>query len=110
MAPLRVVEVLDVLRNREEISRGLAAGVSFRQRWRDVTLDADPFIMVRHSLVRSKGAAPALAETKTRTSRGRMALPTRLVDLLRRHRTNQLEERLIAGPDWQTQADASAAV
>ena len=39
-----------------------------------------------------------------------MALPTRLVDLLRRHRTNQLEERLIAGPDWQTQADASAAV
>jgi hypothetical protein len=107
MAPLRFVEVLDVLRNREEISRGLA-GVSFRQRWRDVNLDADPFIMVRHSLVRRKGPAPALAETKTRTSRRRMALPTRLVDLLRRHRTSQLEERLIAGPDWQAQADASA--
>ncbi|MFM7735610.1 MAG: tyrosine-type recombinase/integrase [Alphaproteobacteria bacterium] len=110
LSPGETRQLIDALRgDREEAlfvtlaTLGLRLGEALGLRWRDVNLDADPFIMVRHSLVRRKGAAPALAETKTRTSRRRMALPARLVDLLRRHRTTQLEERLIAGPDWQAQ-------
>jgi integrase len=53
---------------------------------------------------RQRSVAPSANEggdTKTRKSRRTLALPKRCVDALRKQRTQQATEQLIAGPLWQ---------
>ena len=57
-------------------------------------------LSVRNTLQRYDGAYH-FAEPKTQRSRRTLALPKPLVDDLRRHRTLQLQEQLVAGAAWQ---------
>jgi integrase len=60
----------------------------------DVGFDHDRFAIYVWRSVRASGA------TKTRKSRRRLELPTQAATALKEHRTQQLNERLGAGPLW----------
>src|SRR5262249_56166940 len=66
-------------------------------RWTDVDLDGGA-LSVRRTL--SRGASSRLegGEPKTASGRRRVALPSSVVESLRRHRVRQLEYRLPDGP------------
>lgn len=49
---------------------------------------------------RSEGKAFVLQTTKTKAGERTLQLDDDLVDVLRAHRKNQLEERLLLGPEW----------
>ena len=66
--------------------------------WPTVDLDAGT-LRVERTLQRYDGAYD-LDEVKTARSRRTIAVPAHLADVLRSHRTRQIEERLRAGPDW----------
>lgn len=68
-------------------------------RWSDVDLEAAR-IAVQHTRVTVEYKVQE-SEPKTARSRRSVALDLPTVDLLRRHREAQLEERLVAGPLWQ---------
>ena len=68
-------------------------------RWPDVDLERGR-IAVWQSLERQKGNGLVLTETKTDRSRRTIALPPPLVNALRAHRVQQLEERLAASTRW----------
>jgi integrase len=83
----------------------LALGLGARQgeilglMWADVDLVGHT-LAIRHTLQRYDGEWHFDAP-KTERSRRSIALPTSLVEMLRTHRSRQLEERLRAGPAWQ---------
>ena len=77
---------------------GLRQGEALGLRWQDVDLDAGT-LAVRKQLQRLDGTLQ-LVDLKTDRSRRTIALPTVSVDVLRRHRILQLEERLAAGGRW----------
>lgn len=78
---------------------GLRQGEILALGWSDVDLDSGE-LRVRHTLHRRAGAF-ALDEPKSAQSRRAVSAPTPLRELLRKHRTRQIEERLAAGPAWQ---------
>ncbi len=67
--------------------------------WEDVDLDAAS-LTIRHTLQRY-GGEYHLDAPKTDKSRRTIGLPASLVQLLRAHRQQQLQERLRAGAVWQ---------
>lgn len=77
---------------------GLRQGEALGLRWEDIDLDAGT-LTVRKTLQRIGGEFE-LVEPKTVRSRRTIALPSAAVDALRRHRTRQMEERLMAGSMW----------
>ena len=77
---------------------GLRQGEALGLRWQDVDLDAG-VLSVRQTLERA-GTAPLFGEPKTTRSRRTINLPDVVTAALRRHRTSQLEERLVAGQEW----------
>jgi integrase len=83
-----------------EVPVELAAGTGMRRgeilglRWRDVNLE-DAALRVTTTLQGS-----TFAEPKTERSRRQMKLPARTVAVLRRHRAEQIERRLLVGPAW----------
>lgn len=81
------------------IASGLRQGELFGLRWRDVDLDAGT-LTVRYAMQRIVGV-PTFVEPKTVLSRRTVPLPPSAVAALRRQRTRQLEDRLLAGPHWQ---------
>ena len=78
---------------------GLRRGEALGLRWGDVDLDAG-ILTVRGSLQRIDGRLQLFAP-KTSRSRRTIALPQTAVAALRRHRVQQLQERLFAGSRWQ---------
>ncbi|HEV8574410.1 MAG TPA: site-specific integrase, partial [Dehalococcoidia bacterium] len=80
------------------LSLGLRQGEALGLLWEDVDLGART-LTVQHTLQRY-GGAYHLDEPKTQRSRRTVSLPTPLVDVLRRHRIRQNEERLRVGPLW----------
>jgi integrase len=86
----------------------LALGLGARQgellglTWADIDL-ADRTVSIRHTLQRYDGEWH-LDPPKTERSRRTIALPASLVEMLRAHRSRQLEERLRAGAAWQGSA------
>jgi integrase len=85
------------------LSLGLRQSEALGLTWECIDFDAGT-LSVRKVLQRY-GGAYHLDEPKTQRSRRTIALPTPLVDVLRRHRVRQNEERLRAGPHWPGQWD-----
>lgn len=101
------------------LALGLRQGEALGLQWTDVDLDASRMV-IRRSLQRPKwvhgcggscgrraGNCPqrrnvhaVAAETKTRAGRRVIGLPAPLVDLLRKHRVEQENERVTAGQLW----------
>jgi integrase len=78
---------------------GLRRGEILGLHWSDIDLDAGT-LRVNQALQRVNGQL-LLSEPKTEKSRRALPLPSVLADVLRVHRSRQLEERLRAGEHWQ---------
>jgi integrase len=81
------------------LTMGLRRGEVLGLRWEDVDLNGRS-LHVRHALQRVEGTL-RLVETKTRTSRRGLPMPSMAVRALERHRARQAAERLAAGAAWQ---------
>jgi integrase len=77
---------------------GLRRGELLGLRWQDVDTDADR-IAVRRTLVMVDGK-PAMAEPKTAKGRRSITLASDVADALRRHRAQQVAERLAWGAGY----------
>ncbi|PWU46262.1 site-specific integrase [Micromonospora globispora] len=91
------------------LAYGLRRGEALGLRWDRLDWTAGT-LLVSHSVKRIKERDPArtdrrtclvVSELKTRRSRRTLYLTPQLVELLRRHRARQAEERLAAGETWQ---------
>lgn len=83
------------------VALGLRPGEGRALTWDDVVLDGEnPSLRVRQAFSRAPGGE-RLGPPKTPRSRRTIQLPPELVDVLRQHRRQQLEERMKAGPAWQ---------
>jgi integrase len=80
------------------IALGLRQSEAFGLRWHDIDIDVGT-LTVRHQLRMVQGK-PTWVESKSRRSRRTIPLPAPLLAMLRRHRTRQKEERLMAGARW----------
>ena len=78
---------------------GLRQGEALGLRWTDLELDGGT-LSVRTALQRIGGKL-CLVEPKTARSRRTITLPPVVVSALRLHRARQLQERLLAGANWQ---------
>lgn len=76
--------------------RGELAGL----RWDDVELDRATMAIVRNRVSAGRGKAVSTHQPKTRRGRRNVALDVTSVEVLRTHRTTQLEERIRLGPAW----------
>jgi len=81
------------------LSLGARQGELLALTWPDVDM-AGRTVSIRRTLQRYDGGWH-LDPPKTERSRRTIALPASLVEMLRAHRSRQLEERLRAGPAWQ---------
>jgi integrase len=77
---------------------GLRQGEILGLRWPDIDLDAGT-LLIEPALQRVDGRLQ-MVEPKSRNSRRSVLLPGVAVDAIRRHRARQLEDRLLAKPDW----------
>lgn len=80
------------------LSLGLRQAEAFGLRWNDVNLEQGE-LTVRYQLRVMEGE-PTWVEPKSRRSRRTLTLPRPLIEVLRRHRTEQKRDRLSAGPKW----------
>lgn len=80
------------------LATGLRQGELLGLRWQDVDLDGRT-LTVRYQLQRIAGTL-TLVEPKSKRSRRTLALPTGAVEILRAHRIQQVEARLLAGSEW----------
>jgi len=80
------------------LALGLRQGEALGLRWADVDLESGSAV-VTASLQRIAGKLERVA-TKTKQSRRTAALPSIVIDALRRHRVRQMQERLVAGSRW----------
>ena len=81
------------------VGLGLRQGEALGLRWEDVDFQAST-VSVRQTLERA-GREPRFGEPKTTRSRRTINMPAVVATALRRHRTRQLEERLVMGGRWQ---------
>jgi integrase len=79
---------------------GMRRGEVLGLRWADVDLDNGLVRIVQ--TVQSVGQSLAFMEPKTDRSRRAIDLPASTVEVLRRHRREQLERRLLFGEQWQS--------
>jgi len=77
---------------------GLRLGEATGLRWSDVNLDTGE-LEIRQQIQRVNKRL-VLQDLKTAKSRRSLLLPQKCMTALRAHRTQQLERRLKAGPDW----------
>jgi integrase len=81
------------------LATGMRIGELLALTWDDVDLERGS-VVIRANLVVTK-AGKLREEGKTSASRRRIALPSIAVETLRRHRVQQMEERLRLGEAWQ---------
>lgn len=84
------------------VSAGLRHGEILALTWDNLKIEdrEDGSIQVIQSLQRVPGKGLQSAATKTEHSRSVLPIPPTVVDILRRHRKRQAEERLVAGGAW----------
>jgi integrase len=103
--PADVARLLAAVDAKYRTPLGLAAGTGLRPgevlglTWSAVDLEGRPGVRVEGTLQRAEGRLVVLPP-KTDRSRRVVPLPASMVDALRRHRVDQNERRLIAGPAW----------
>jgi integrase len=78
---------------------GMRRGEILGLRWQDIDLEKGS-LHVRHTVVYLLHHGFKEGEPKTETSKRRIVLPQFVVEVLKRHRTQQLEARLRAGEVW----------
>ncbi len=69
--------------------------------WKDIDFD-NKALSVRRALVVKKGGGFIFTEPKTKKSRRSIPISNSLIDALKTHRRNQLEERMKLGASYQT--------
>ena len=74
-------------------------GELFGLRWEDIDFERNT-VRVRRALQRVKGK-PTFVEPKSESSRRTITLPAVAMAAFRMQRTRQLEQRLLAGDQWQ---------
>ncbi|WP_327301725.1 site-specific integrase [Streptomyces goshikiensis] len=79
---------------------GLRKGELLGLCWDDLNLDTGT-AAIRRTLQRTNTGGLTVLPTKTRASERRIALPTRCLQSLKRHREQQQHEREVAGTAWQ---------
>jgi integrase len=82
---------------------GMRRGELCGLRWADVDLETGTLAV--RQVISLDNYTPFLSEPKTAKSRRVVALDKATVAALRSHRIRQLEERVAAGPAWQTTTD-----
>jgi len=82
------------------LSTGMRQGELLGLRWRDVDLDARK-VVVQQTVKYVSGHGYLFTEPKTKESRRSVRLSTLAVEALRRHRAQQLKDRLGVGPAWE---------
>jgi integrase len=85
---------------RAAVLTGMRRGELLGLRWSDVDLEAGQ-VAVQQTAQRITGQGVVFRQPKTRLSRRAIALSPATVQLLRRHRRDQLEARLAAGSAYQ---------
>ena len=81
------------------LSLGLRQGEALGLRWQDIDFEART-LRVSYAIQRIEGKLQ-MVEPKTERSRRVLPLPETVLSSLRTHRSQQLEERLLLGSDWQ---------
>lgn len=79
---------------------GARQGELLGLQWPDLDLERATLTIQRTLLETTKGGVPVYAPPKTARSRRAIALPEEAVGGLRQHRAQQLEQRLLLGPDY----------
>ncbi len=102
------LELLDILSKQDDfqfeviinllIASGMRAGELSALYWEDVNLETG-MVYIRYTLVRVNGEY-IRQEPKTDDSTRRIILPEYIVDLLRRHKTEQAKRRLQSAGTW----------
>lgn len=83
------------------VTTGMRRGEILGARWRDLDFDAGT-LAVRQSLERTKKGEPvSFKAPKTEKSRRVVALLPRVARILRRHKGEQAQQRLLVGPAYQ---------
>lgn len=83
------------------LSLGLRKGEALGLSWADIDLDgAPPKLSVRRALKKDSRDRTYLDTPKTARSRRTIHLPATLVEVLRRHKARQSEQRLAFGEGW----------
>ena len=104
-SPTDVARLLMAADERHRTAMTIAAGTGLRRGellalvWADIDLEDRPRLHVTGTLQRD-GAALVRLPPKTERSRRVVPLPPSLAETLRRHRAEQNERRLHAGPAW----------
>ena len=83
---------------------GLRLGEALGLMWNDVDLQLGK-VTVRRALQWQRGVGPVLVEPKTKQSRRTVYLARGSVAALGEHRRAQAQDRLIAGPSWNSSHD-----
>lgn len=101
-------ELLDILSKQDDfqfeviinllIASGMRAGELSALYWEDINLETG-MMFIRHTLVRVDGVY-IRQEPKTDDSTRRIVLPEYIVDLLKKHKTEQAKQRLKSGGTW----------
>lgn len=82
------------------LTTGMRRGELLALQWKDIDWKGGS-LQVRRSVNRYVGQGFKVSEPKTKQSRRKIALPVFVLEVLKEHRTRQLEERLQAGPTWE---------
>jgi hypothetical protein len=82
------------------LTLGIRIGEALALTWQDIDLTAGSLTITR-TVTRTRDGRQTIGETKTASSRRRLALPAACIASLKRHKARQTAARLQAGPLWQ---------
>ncbi len=82
------------------LATGMRRGELLGLRWQDVNFDTRR-LQVQRTISRQRKRGIVESEPKTSRGRRNIILPPFAIDVLKQHRTRQLEARLKAGPAWE---------
>src|SRR5215469_200850 len=82
------------------LATGMRRGELLALQWKDLDWKSGS-LQVRRSVNRYAGQGFKVSEPKTKKSRRKIALPVFVMEVLKEHRTRQLEERLQVGSTWE---------